>query len=761
MNDDISTSGPLNEQFLSADEAQMAYEPLASRGFSQLVKVQRQGRWFLLKGLKPEFRQKPVYLELLKKEYALMVQLDHPNIVKAISKEVNDELGPCIVMEYIDGVRLDEFLKTKPSRQMRRKVVDQLVDALAYIHSKQILHRDLKPSNILITRNGNNMKIIDFGLSDADDYAILKQTAGTLKYMAPEQQEQGRKVDNRADLYAFGLMLRKLFPHRYHRVAAKCTRENPNHRYADMEAVYRALERNDYMRKAILPLMLLLLAGLCILFLAKRSAETAGNPDITASGLTADQKNYIQEADWYMNTLIHPISTEALQGKEYREVLLARLAKANVEMKALINEMSCLYPFNSQEFLDFVSQCDKIQRDKGKYIMDQINANCVSYKEEYQKHIISQATYDSLEWLVSPTVRTLHVTEIGATKAVGGVDLLQNDYCGGMELGLCWGMLHNPTTKGNHAYCDLQNSRVVISGLLPNTTYFARAYLTNAAGTAYGGEVSFTTLPFDTVIPLDEGALPGLFSVSEDRQVRFSKGNLQYQATTNTWRFAEHQYDMVGKDNEKISETYNGWIDLFGWGTSGYDHGAVNWHPWSGNKDSQSNALHEAYGKASYNLDDQTGQADWGYNAISNGGNEEHLWHTPSRDDWRYLVFVRNTASGVRFAKACVNGVNGLLLLPDNWDVSTYQLNSVNTSEIGYDRNVVTLFDWEQMLEPAGVVFLPEAGVRTIDGVYTDAGGYYSSTAGAEDSYGIGFVLIGATGHRGDGLSVRLVRDVE
>ena len=161
MKDDISTSGIVKVAFISAEESQTSYEPITSYGFNQLVKVKRQGRWFLLKGLKPEFRQNPVYLELLKKEYALMAQLDHPNIVKAYAKEENEILGPCIVMEYIDGVTLDLFLSGNPSKDVRRKVTDQIVDALCHVHSKQILHRDLKPGNILITCNGNNVKIIN------------------------------------------------------------------------------------------------------------------------------------------------------------------------------------------------------------------------------------------------------------------------------------------------------------------------------------------------------------------------------------------------------------------------------------------------------------------------------------------------------------------------------------------------------------------------------------------------------------------------
>ena len=735
-----STSGPIDGEFILADEMQTSFEPIESRGYSQLVKVNRQGRWFLLKGLKPEHRQSPVYLELLKKEYALMVQLDHPNIVKAHAKEVNDEIGPCIVMEYIDGVTLDKFLESNPSRQLRRKIVEQLIDALTYIHSKQILHRDLKPSNILITRNGNNVKIIDFGLSDADDYSILKQKAGTLDYVAPEQRHSCK-----SDIYSFGKILREIFPHRYCHIAAKCTRQKPDERYADMEAVRKALERNDRRRKMILHFIILLLIALFVLFVAKQPVQTTITYETVTNGLTADQKKYLEEVEWNINIMLRPIMEEAEKGIESSEVLLARLAKTSVAIKAYNNEKALLYPINSQEWLTFLSQAGSIQKIKEQKVIEQINAHCKPYEG------------NDLEWLTSPTVITKPVTEITANTAKSGVDVLNKGSLEGMELGVCWSMLHNPTVNGLHGS--------VMSGLLPNTTYFVRAYLTSAAGTTYGNEIAFTTLPSDETIALEEGVLPGLFSVSESRQVRFSKGNLQYQASTDTWRFAEHQYDVIGKDNEKISATYDGWIDLFGWATSGYDHGAVNWQPWSGNKDAQSNALHYAYGQASYNLYDHTGQADWGYNAISNGGNKENMWRTPSKEEWVYILFVRNTASGVRFAKACMNGINGLLVLPDNWKVTTYQLNAVNNSDLNYSNNVISLADWQNVLEPAGAVFLPAAGARTIDGVYTDLGTYHSSSAGAEDNYGMGFrydfLVVRAEGHRGDGLGVRLVTNLQ
>ncbi len=202
------------------------------------------------------------------------------------------------------------------------------------------------------------------------------------------------------------------------------------------------------------------------------------------------------------------------------------------------------------------------------------------------------------------------------------------------------------------------------------------------------------------------GAIDGKFTINNNGdQVYFSQGNLQYQASTNTWRFALNQWETVGlEDNENASATFDGWIDKYDWATSGYPHIEDCYQPWS------SCGMHLAYGAESYNLYDESGQADWGYNAISNGGNVENSgWRTVKGNEWSYLFNHRTTLSGIRYAKATVNGEYGVILFPDDWNADWYAVNNYNESAASYNSNIISGDVWESVFEAHGAVLLPQS----------------------------------------------------
>lgn len=110
-------------------------------------------------------------------------------------------------------------------------------------------------------------------------------------------------------------------------------------------------------------------------------------------------------------------------------------------------------------------------------------------------------------------------------------------------------------------------------------------------------------------------------------------------------------------------------------------------------------------------LYDHNGQADWGYNPISNGGNTANQWHTLTQLEWNYVFNTRTTTSGIRYAKAKVNNVYGVILLPDDWNINTYSLNNTNSSDASFSSNTITNVQWT-ILEDAGAAFLPVGGYQ-------------------------------------------------
>jgi len=189
----------------------------------------------------------------------------------------------------------------------------------------------------------------------------------------------------------------------------------------------------------------------------------------------------------------------------------------------------------------------------------------------------------------------------------------------------------------------------------------------------------------DTKCP--EGALNGLFSISENQKIRFSKGNLQFCPKRFEWRFADNQWDIVGADNINRRKDYEGWLDLFKFGTSGY----LGCDPLSG--------------KCEQNISNTN--YDWGiYNAINNGGNNEGLWYTLGAKEWAYILAGRTNAQKLKF-KATVCNVEGYVILPD--DFYEHKIKLFINIDGEYINNVYSKEDW-QKLECAGAVFFPKNG---------------------------------------------------
>lgn len=227
------------------DRAFSEKENLAMGVYCCLVKARRQGQWWVLKCLKEEYVGQAFYEGLLQKEYDVLTRLSHPCVVKAVGLEQVAGLGECLVMEYVQGLTLDAFVG---SRAERRRLAGQMVETVAWVHAHQVVHRDLKPQNILVTDNGHNLKIIDFGLADADNYAVLKQAAGTLAYVSPEQQ-QGGNPDVRNDIYSLGVILRELrLGVMYAPVVRRCTAKLAR-RYNGAQELREALARVDRRRR--------------------------------------------------------------------------------------------------------------------------------------------------------------------------------------------------------------------------------------------------------------------------------------------------------------------------------------------------------------------------------------------------------------------------------------------------------------------------------------------------------------------------------
>lgn len=175
------------------------------------------------------------------KEFEILSALSHPGIVRFSGIEEVDGLGLCVIMEWIEGPTLEESLmQGSLSRDDRRRLMFEIVEAVAYLHSKGVVHRDLKPSNIMVRQNGLSAVVIDFGLADTDAFTVLKYPAGTEGY-ASERQHRADTPDTSDDVYSLGVIMSSLYPE-YGSIARRCKSSSRN-RYANATKLLHAMRR--------------------------------------------------------------------------------------------------------------------------------------------------------------------------------------------------------------------------------------------------------------------------------------------------------------------------------------------------------------------------------------------------------------------------------------------------------------------------------------------------------------------------------------
>lgn len=218
--------------------------PYHGAGYSVLYTVLSGERKLFLKALNPKQGATTENLVRLQREYKILEQLyGNEHIVRCIGWREDAEVGPCIVMEYVDGETLADYLKNNPSNKEKKRILNELLDAMGFIHKHQVVHNDLKPENILVTYNGHNVKLIDFGYADYDS-SIDKATGGTKAYASPELIRL-ETPDVTSDIYSLGFIIKLLFPHRYGWIVRKCQQKEAAKRYQRVSEIGKAIHRQE------------------------------------------------------------------------------------------------------------------------------------------------------------------------------------------------------------------------------------------------------------------------------------------------------------------------------------------------------------------------------------------------------------------------------------------------------------------------------------------------------------------------------------
>ena len=198
--------------------------------------AEKAGKRFVLKA---PLTGSPEDLESLRREWEMSIGLSHPGLACCYTWEDESPVGPCIVQELVDGRPLSEYLGEGHSLDERKRVFEQLLSVLTYLHRKGIVYNGISPSNILISKADDAVKLVGLDNADDDSHVAVKSLDSVRGYASPELMS-GKLTDARSDIWSVGALMKDLFQGRYGSIARRCMQSRPSSRYASVEALEKS-----------------------------------------------------------------------------------------------------------------------------------------------------------------------------------------------------------------------------------------------------------------------------------------------------------------------------------------------------------------------------------------------------------------------------------------------------------------------------------------------------------------------------------------
>ena len=782
---------------------------LGRGGFSEvwLVKDSITNLELALKVYAPSTGMDNDGLQTFSRELARVYNISHTNLLKP--QYVDSWQGmPYLIMPYCSQGSLVKRIGKMNENEIRR-VIHDVASGLAYLHEHNIIHQDIKPDNILIDETGNYV-ITDFGISTRARSTLRKNmttsfanSGGTIAYMGPERFSKEPAPTKASDIWSLGATIYELMtgdtPFGEHGgLIQKSGAEIPNLRgdYSEdlKQLVIQMLMPNPKDR----PTAATISKGHFSTHTAKCNRPTITMPNVpsiqptsaitTSDGTLKSDKStkkgwivysllllafvsccigyfvHTNTFEYKFNQFKNDVSSHNISASIYhngRKNTQGRIIDLSQDYENLTVLAGFVEKFGINTLGIGVEKLDiQVQGCSKKELKQLFTNSCDifltidSAATELCIDIYAIFEHKSIREKVLLLEKKYAVVNIKPTPSPIIHEVKPNQDSGIMYIGRkekviikdfkSYGKIE--ITGGAIVYNETFNTRIIV----PHDT--ATQITISVYTLEYGMYFLSNTKSYRVKQEISK-APKGTFSVSDNTYVFFSNGNLQYNCKTKRWRFASNEWDRLGYKNSNSPYAGGEWYDLFPYGATGY------------------NDTNPTYsGVKGFNISETN--YDWGKFCFIDNGNG-YSWRTLTEKEIRYLFEIRPQAKQL-YSIGTVNGVHGLIILPDNWKcpkgLTFTSLAESPTTNSYFDIN------WDKM-KRTGAVFLPASGICTYNGVFGaspygdwEGGRYWTSTSWEDDlsnaytlSFSMGWnnVYMGTGESVGTKLAVRLVRNTK